>query len=139
MTAFKSVLQAVVAALSAQPRIAHGVEANPRRIVPEQLPTYVAVQLARSERDTKTLGISRWRTPVVVECYARGGNVDALVERAWQRLLGLDSSLNAAGIEGVELLGIDWAYDEGRTDTECAALQLLVQHQTLTDSLQPRA
>lgn len=139
MTAFQSVLQTVVAALSAQPRIAHGVEANPRRAVPEQLPTYVAVQLARSERDTKTLGISRWRTPVVVECYARGGNVDALVERAWQRLLGLDASPNAAGIEGVELLGIDWAYDEGRTDTECAALQLLVQHQTLTDSLQPRA
>lgn len=139
MTAFAQVLQAVVAMLSVQPRIAHGIESNPRRIVPEQLLTYIAVQLARSERDTRTLGVSRWRTPIVVECYARGGNVDALVERAWSRLLGSDARLQAVGVEGVELIGIDWAYDEGRTDTECAALQLLVQHQTLNDSLQPRA
>lgn len=137
MTAFQSVLQAIVAELSAQPRIAHGVEANPRRTVPDQLPTYIAVQLARSERDTKTLGVSRWRTPVIVECYARNGQADALIERAWLRLLGPGARLDAAGIEGIELIGIDWDYAEGRTEMECAALQILVQHRTPTDSLQP--
>ena len=138
MTAFASVLGAIVAALSAQPRIAHVIESNPRRNVNESLPTCIAVHLGKTQPDDRrTLGVMRWKTHITVECYARGG-VDGLIDRAWSRLLGPDAQISAAGhvgIEGIELIGIDWDYDELGSDLACAALQLLVQHRTLPTSL----
>lgn len=136
-TAFKSVLGVIVAALSAHPALAE-VLVNPRHLVSESRQRQIAVHLGQSKANTSTLGVTRWTTPIVVECYARG-DVDALLEAVWLRLFGPDARITGAGIEGLQQDGIDWDYAEGRTEMECAALQFLVLHRTPIRSLTPCA
>ena len=134
-TAFKSVLNTIVAALSANPAPAEVLD-NPRHLVPESRQRQIAVHLGQSKANTRRPRVTRWTTPIVVECYARG-DVDALLEAVWLRLFGPDARVTGAGIEGLQQDGIDWDYAEGRTDMECAALQFLVRHRTPTHSLTP--
>jgi hypothetical protein len=134
-TAFKAVLGVIGAALSVPPALAE-VLVNPRHLVSESRQRQIAVHLGQSKVSTSTIGVTRWTTPIVVECYARG-EVDALLDAVWLRLFGPDASVTGAGIEGLEQVGIDWDYAEGRTEMECAALQILVLHRTAAQSLQP--
>lgn len=136
-TAFKSVLDTIVAALSVYPAPAE-VVANPRHSVPESRQRQIAVHLGNSKASSGPLGVTRWTTPIVVECYARG-DVDELLDSAWRRLFGPEARITGAGIEGLEQDGIDWDYAGSRTDMECAALQFLVRHRTPTHSLTPWA
>lgn len=134
-TAFKSVLNTIVAALSASPALAE-VLPNPRHPVSEPRQRQIAVHLGRSKATPGPLGVTRWATPIVVECYARG-EVDALLGAVWLRLFDPEARITGAGIEGLEPDSIDWDYAEGRTEMECAALQVLVHHRTADKSLQP--
>ncbi len=135
-TAFKSVLGVLAATLSAHPAPAE-VLVNPRHPVSEPRQRQIAVHLGPSKPDTSTLGVMRWKTEIVVECYVRG-DVHALVAEVWNRVFGPEARITgSAGIEKLESLGIDWDYAEGRTEMECAALQILVQHRTSIASLQP--
>ena len=136
-TAFKSVLNTIVAALSAYPAPAE-VAVNPQHPVYESRQRQIAVHLGRSKATPGPLGVTRWTTPIVVECYARG-DVDALLEAVWLRLFGPEARITGAGIEGLDQDVIDWDYAEGRTEMECAALQFLVRHRTPTHSLTPCA
>ena len=136
-TAFKSVLNTIVAALSAYPPLAE-VAVNPTHPVSESRQRQIAVHLGRSKATPGPLGVTRWTTPIVVECYARG-DVDALLEAVWLRLFGPEVRITGVGIEGLEQDVIDWDYAEGRTEMECVALQLLVRHRTPTHSLTPWA
>ncbi len=136
-TAFKSVLNTIVAALSAYPPLAE-VAVNPTHPVSESRQRQIAVHLGRSKATPGPLGVTRWATPIVVECYARG-DVDALLEAVWLRLFGPEVRITGAGIEGLEQDVIDWDYAEGRTEMECVALQFLVRHRTPTHSLTPWA
>lgn len=136
-TAFKSVLDTIVATLSAYPAPAE-VLANPQHVVSESRQRQIAVHLGHSKAGPGPSGVTRWTTPIVVECYARG-DADALLGAAWLRLFGPDVRITGAGIEGLQQDGIDWDYARGRTDMECVALQFLVLHRTSIHSLTPCA
>ena len=134
-TGFKAAIDIIGAALSVRPLIAP-VETDPRRPVPEGVTRAIRLRLAQARANTGTLGTTRWETPIVIECYARG-EVDSLLDSVWRRLFIPGSPLSGPGIEGIVPIGIDWDYDEGRTVMTCAALQILVRHRTENHSLTP--
>lgn len=143
-TAFRSVLAAVVGALSAAPALAEGrVYANRLQPLPAGRASAVVVRLEQSSSHESVIGALDWTTRLAVECYARGQAgvdpleaVDVLLQDVWQRLRSI--SAGQLGVIDVQLdSAIDWLFDELETPLACAVVRLQVVHRTPVSGIQP--
>lgn len=142
-TAFRSVLAAVVGALSAAPALAEGrVYANRLQPLPAGRSSAVVVRLEQSSSTESVLGALDWTTRLAVECYARGqvgvdpsDSVDALLQDVWQRLRSI--SAGQLGVIDVQPDSvIEWLFDELETPLACAVIRLHVLHRTPVSDVQ---
>jgi hypothetical protein len=143
-TAFRSVLAALVGALSAAPALAEGrVYANRLQPLPAGRASAVVVRIDQSASREVVLGALDWATRLSVECYARGQTgsdpaeaVDQLLQDTWQRLRALDAA--QLGVMTVDVdSAIEWLFDELETPLACAVIRVTVLHRTPVNSVQP--
>ena len=141
-TAFVGLLDGLAASLTAAPALAGGrIGINRLRPIPAGQSTAIVLRLEQSDGTEFVLGSLRWRTTILVECYARAvagsdpaAAVDALLESTWQRLAAFRDDL--LGTDICIDPRIKWDYDDSDTPVVCAAIQLTATQNTSAGSLQ---
>lgn len=110
---------------------------NRSRVVPQQMPTAIAVHLQASRREPSA-GVNAWalwQTALTVECYARQ-RVGVEAEEAIDQLLSaaiaaLEADRTLDGVVGdLQLAGLDWDFDADGEKTACATATFTVRHRT---------
>ena len=144
MTAFASLVDAVVAALQAAPAVAAGkVFAHRLRPIAASDAAAVVVRLEQTSATAPIIHANDWQTVLAVECYGKtvgvtqaDAAVDALLPAVWPRLQGLSASALAVAQVAVDPQ-IEWLRDLDATAEVCALVRLTIWHRTPSNSLEP--
>ena len=136
MTAFSTIVGAIVTALQGAPAVSPQVYRARMRPIAEQHTTAVVVRLqdAQAERFAINGAPVNQSTTIAVECYARSSTldpdvaVDTLLADVYAKLAA-DTTLGGL-VSDLFVTGIAWDFDMDAQHTACATLTCLVQHRT---------
>lgn len=144
--AFPELVSAVKAALAADPPVSANIFVNRRRSVPEDENTSLVVRLDTADPEQGAIldAPIEWETDIAVECYARGGSdedvlqaVHDLAAQAWQRLLA-DPTLGGLAV-GIEPRRVEWDFENTGEFLAAQILNFTVLHSTSSNNLESQS
>lgn len=141
MTAFNTIVGAIVAALQAATPVSNQVYRARMRPVAAQFTDAVVVRIANAQAQRFDIGGAPvdFTTNIAIECYARSATlapdvaVDALLAAAYARLMA-DTSLGGLVMD-LNLTEINYDFDAEAEQLACATLTLEVRHRVSSTTL----